>query len=309
MSCNICKNQKRVLRSGVTYDTMISCGKCKLFFHPICVRLTKEDYDYLISENKSWYCETCGKMDKSVRYDEKDDGEVTLESLLAAINQVNNALREQQEKHDAFVVRMDDRLNNLDTVLQKVKEVMLENKALKVSITKLEAKINEIEQRSRNSSLDIVGVPIDDNESITETVKQVIRIGLDIKLDNDDIVDCFRMNPEKTNESAGHGKEKTPVIVVKLKNERVKSKILAAKSTRKQSLCTKAIFKHNNNNAIFINENLTPARRFLFNEAMSVKRNKEYMFLWTRNGTVFMRKDKSTSVITINCKEDLQNVR
>ena len=47
-------------------------------------------------------------------------------------------------------------------------------------------------------------------------------------------------------------------------------------------------------NNIFINEQLTPGSQRIFN---SCKCKKNWKFLWTKNGVVYLRKDEQSNVI------------
>ena len=55
-------------------------------------------------------------------------------------------------------------------------------------------------------------------------------------------------------------------------------------------------------NIIFINEQLTPGSRRLFNIASAKKRDPNWKFIWTKNGIVFLRKDEQSNII--KCTEE-----
>ena len=59
------------------------------------------------------------------------------------------------------------------------------------------------------------------------------------------------------------------------------------------------------NNDIYINEHLTTRNKHLFNLAKDKKRSKNYKFLWTRNGKIFIRKDERSDPITIDCEDTI----
>ena len=66
--------------------------------------------------------------------------------------------------------------------------------------------------------------------------------------------------------------------------------------------CRNFKFKDND---IFINEPLSPFNRHLFVKA-SVKKNElKWRYLWTRNGTLFMRENE---VSTVGNEENLRNL-
>ena len=73
---------------------------------------------------------------------------------------------------------------------------------------------------------------------------------------------------------------------------RSKIAVLNAKKTKKKL--------NYNDNPIFINEHLSPSNRQLFALASQKKYTLNFKFLWTRNGSVYMRKDEHSEIIPIN---------
>ena len=58
-------------------------------------------------------------------------------------------------------------------------------------------------------------------------------------------------------------------------------------------------------NNIYISESLTASNRQLFNEALKVKKDLHYKFIWSSNGRVFMRATEDSPPILISCSDDL----
>lgn len=50
---------------------------------------------------------------------------------------------------------------------------------------------------------------------------------------------------------------------------------------------------------VYISENLTPKARRLFFRARELKRSKAYLFCWTSNGNVFIRKSEDDPAIPV----------
>ena len=85
------------------------------------------------------------------------------------------------------------------------------------------------------------------------------------------------------------------VAVCKFKSQKSKIDILQAKKSSR-------IFTYNNHN-IFINDHLSPFNRHLFATAAAKKRELDFKFQWTRNGSIFMREDEWSPVIKIVSEE------
>ena len=66
-------------------------------------------------------------------------------------------------------------------------------------------------------------------------------------------------------------------------------------------------FKFKDEN-IFINEHLSPLNRRLFAAASAKKRELNYKFLWTRRGTILMRKSEQSEIIKIENQATLDGL-
>ncbi|KAG8303920.1 hypothetical protein J6590_106817, partial [Homalodisca vitripennis] len=60
-------------------------------------------------------------------------------------------------------------------------------------------------------------------------------------------------------------------------------------------------------NPIYVNNSLTQANRKLLNTAREVKREKQYTYLWVRNGRIFMRKNPGDRFVVIDSMEVLRD--
>lgn len=59
---------------------------------------------------------------------------------------------------------------------------------------------------------------------------------------------------------------------------------------------------------IFINEHLCPALKRLLFQAVTKKRECEWRYVWTRNGTIFARKSESSDRVRIESYRDLSKI-
>ena len=55
--------------------------------------------------------------------------------------------------------------------------------------------------------------------------------------------------------------------------------------------------------------NISPNNRRLFTAASQIKRDLNFKFLWTKNGSVFLRKNDATEVIEISDDEVISQLR
>ncbi|KAG8300010.1 hypothetical protein J6590_087002 [Homalodisca vitripennis] len=77
----------------------------------------------------------------------------------------------------------------------------------------------------------------------------------------------------------------------------------------KRNLNTRDIgFMEGQSNPIYVNNSLTQANRKLLNKAREVKREKQYTYLWVRNGRIFMRKNPGDRFVVIDSMEVLSKL-
>ena len=66
---------------------------------------------------------------------------------------------------------------------------------------------------------------------------------------------------------------------------------------------------YSDDNNIYISESLTEANRKLFKLCLKAKKDLRFDFIWTRNGRIFMRKDKEAPAVLIKSIDELQELR
>ena len=66
---------------------------------------------------------------------------------------------------------------------------------------------------------------------------------------------------------------------------------------------------YSDDNNIYISESLTESYQELFKLCLKAKKDLRFDFIWTRNGRIFMRKDKETSAVLIKSIDELQELR
>lgn len=64
-------------------------------------------------------------------------------------------------------------------------------------------------------------------------------------------------------------------------------------------------FLDGESNVIYFNDSLTFEKRKLLNAARVIKGEKQYTYLWVRNGRIHMRKNQGDRFVVINSLDDL----
>ena len=163
---------------------------------------------------------------------------------------------------------------------QDVKFLKDENSKLKDEIKKLEntckSNIDDLEQYSRRSCVRISGIKEEEGENTDELVLNLARrVSADIRpedLDRSHRVGRPREVSQNTN-TVPRPRE----IIVKLTNYRARMQLLKGRAFLRS---TKA--------KIFINEDLTSARKEIAYECRGLKRDNKIRKVWTYNGNIFI---------------------
>lgn len=102
------------------------------------------------------------------------------------------------------------------------------------------------------------------------------------------------------NENAGMPKS----IIVKFNDKTLRDEII--KNKKNQEISSHTIIDTNEKRPVYISEQLTARRQFLFKMARDIKRNKLVEFAWTKDGDVIIRKNTNSKVIKVKYKEQLE---
>lgn len=171
-------------------------------------------------------------------------------------------------------------------------------------IESLKKQLSEIDQYLRINNLEIVGLPEprhgegdqEEDETEEELILDALNTlhGLSAPIRPEDIDISHPLNTRRRD-----GKN---VHVVKFISRKKKAEIFTKKKSE-----TNRNYKFRGNN-VFINEHLSPKNRSLFATANEKKRTLGFKHLWTRGGTVLMRKTDESPVFTITCEDDFVDV-
>jgi hypothetical protein len=101
-----------------------------------------------------------------------------------------------------------------------------------------------------------------------------------------------------------------PVVIVTFKNKTNKVNFLAAKANLNvTNICDfMKLTEEEEQQKIYINENLTEQQRHLYYLARQKKKELGYRFCWTKHGNIFMRKEEHGSVTKIETEDDLKEL-
>ena len=156
-------------------------------------------------------------------------------------------------------------------------------------------KLDEVEQYGRRQNLEIVGVPVQENEDTNALVIEVAKL-LDIEVPPDQISTSHRL-PINPNSKIS----KTSPIIVRFVNRDIRNKLYANRKLTRSVNLNK--FSVAGTEKIYLNENLAQIRKKLFGKTKQKAKQMNYRYIWTTNGNIFAK--KSDDEITLAIKNDL----
>lgn len=196
--------------------------------------------------------------------------------------------------------------NQYDTMLSEIKELKKQNQNLKdeivglkrkvsdrdAEIDELKIQINEMDQYNRRYNMEICGVQ---NAGKEDTMKILEKISEEIEVPfNDQLIQAA--HPLKQ-----YNPNYPPTIMVQFTRKDVRDQWIAqGRKTYRNAPAGKT--------KVYFNENLTVANRKLHRDARIKAKDKNFKFVWVKNGKVFVKKNEEASVIHIKSTKDLDKM-
>lgn len=326
----LCGNCKK----GYSFNAhRAECAKCKITFHFKCLNTTKDDFDKIVN----WQCTTCCGMKtpcpdkqtltsfeeregsgifldllnemKLIRQEIKKTNETYAQSLEEFRQEVfkkneefTNALNNYSDWVESNGKQIKELTDNIAKIMKDYEEIRQENINLKKTNDGLIRQINSLEQSARDKTVEIHGIPFRRDEKVIDVIMQVAQaVSFDLK---EEMVDtCYRLR------AVGGTPPDRPAGIIVRFVRRIDKETLIDLRRKKRNLNTRDLgFMEGNAAVVYVNDSLTPERRKLFNAARDVKREKEYTFLWVKNGKIFMRKNQGDRFVVIESHDDLKRL-
>ena len=211
---------------------------------------------------------------------------MSCDPLLSKLNAINDPNMPQ------WAIVLMECFKGVITILQDIKdnnhsidEVKAENVKLNNEIVCLNEKIDDLEQRSRNSCLLIHGVEEQLGDSISLAI---VNDRLNISIGEDDIQRSHRLGPPNSKRPLRSNKKKAPrPIIVKFTHYKKRKEVFSAKKNLKGQ-------------GIVISENLTVHRYKIYQAAISKFDRKT---VWSSDGRIFAK--INGNIVVISSLEDL----
>lgn len=202
---------------------------------------------------------------------------------------------------------MSDKYEVIEKKTQEVADRVLElerkfesSQSLGLRVATLEAKLEDMEQKSRNCNVEISNLPEKRGENLLNIVENIASV-IKQPLSSRDIVAVHRVPQMQPNSNRPKN------IVVKFVSQLLRDNFVAATRLNK-GLKTDDIKMHGCSQNIYINEHLTLKSKLLFRKTKEIAKQSGFKFIWIKHGIILVRKDVSTAAFAIRTESDLSRL-
>lgn len=220
-----------------------------------------------------------------------------LKSQNLAIQKANNEI----EKSINFIN------NQYEDMMKQINLLQKEKQLYRDCIQNLELKVEDLQQLSRSSCVEIRNIPLKENECAKDLYAVVARVSaaVNVPLKDNDIRDVYRLP----------GKPGTvrPVVAefmtMETKNVLLSSvRSFNSKQPKESRLSTTNIGGLGDYRPIYVSEFLPASSRKLFFAAREFAKLKEYKFCWSANGNILLRKKEGVKLILVKSEQTLRDL-
>lgn len=331
LECIVCF--KSVPSDGI----FMKCSSCNHAYHlDACSGISERTFKSMGNAKREiWNCRTCRNRDSRLSVSTPDESiipavEGSVSALLVDINKKLELLQLLKVNVDRLcdlpakvddllslkpsVVAMKQTIEELQESVKKCESVMQlvaanerDIKLLRSEVGVLQATVSEqtsmiehlqnnansTEQYSRRCNMEIHGVPFTKDEDLKVTLDD-LATKLSIEGFNpDEVVACHRLRSRR---------EGAPPILVQFTSVSGKEQWMMAR----KRLAT--LPRAGRQQKIYFNDNLTRTNKDIFWQARTKGREKSYKFVWVKNGTIFAKKDETSTALRIASTRDIEKI-
>uniref|UniRef100_A0A8D8YDL7 FP protein C-terminal domain-containing protein n=1 Tax=Cacopsylla melanoneura TaxID=428564 RepID=A0A8D8YDL7_9HEMI len=240
---------------------------------------------------------TITKLMNEFKKDMKKEFNESRKQMKNEMNEFQESLEFNHSKLDEIIAKMGNMQKTMNKMTERQDQLEKENKELKVQLKELKYTVEDLQQYTRNRNVQIDGIPSKQDEDLRMMMKNIGE-KIEVKILDSDIDKIHRIPTKSTNNPEP--------IVVQFTTRRVRDEIV--KKAKEKKPCTNDLQMQCTNRNIYVNEHLTPQKKQILYEAKKIKEEKQYKFLWCKNGKIFVRKDEKSMTIHLNSREDLNKI-
>ena len=233
-----------------------------------------------------------------------------IKTIRKEVNEIRNGLHEQERSTQFISDCYEEMKQTNKMLLAKVnaleksdskqicatleQKLLLEAQERKQLEENIHMTINPLELERRASNLELCGLEEKTGENVLQKVNDIIS---KISPGDAGIEEAFRIGP-KTNRDGSVKKKRS--ILIRFKSANYRNNALENKTNLKKL--------NSEHGTLFLNENLPLNLKVLLGKANNLRKERGYKFLWTKNGTILVRKLDNTPAIAIKKISDLDKI-
>lgn len=321
----------------INQEDLIKCATCLNNHHYACVGLSDTDFKKILPMNKiKWKCPGCKQPKKPMSpiiINNSREGEPAAElpsivnidleafmkhidskfkaladeikSMKSSINEKFTTFKEKQSSFETRINTLEATIGDLTTTNTKLST---NNETLQKQLSDLQGQLDEQDQRSRLCNIELQNVPFKKGENLNHLAQALGRL-TNVEIKHGSIQSIHRV--------AHNMKSSRPKnIIIQLTTRRLRDELIAAARVRRGITAGQLLEATGTTNPgagsdqtpIFVNEHLTLKNKILYSRARDAKKSSNFKFIWISNGTILLRKDDNTKIITIKKESDLAKI-
>lgn len=181
----------------------------------------------------------------------------------------------------------------VEGVCTKHSELSVTNRALQLENAALKNRVSALERYSRINNVEVKGVPFTQGEDCVAIISSIGEIA-ECPVSASDVEIVHRV-PTKSGQQN---------IIARFYSRSHKNEFV--KKARRARLNTGSLgYSGGDRQAVFVNEHLTPEAKKLFAQALKLKKEKGWQFLWTDNCQIKARQTEDSRSFRISSESDL----
>ncbi|XP_028160478.1 uncharacterized protein LOC114352911 [Ostrinia furnacalis] len=230
----------------------------------------------------------------------KSDWNRQLKAIRGEISGLTESIQFMNDSFESFKT-------DLSHCMTKINSIEKDRDMIRSELNSITNRLNQIEQISRSSNLEIQCVPEHKSENLLTIVTQLGK-AVSCPISESDVHYCSRTakkNPESPRPRS---------ILVKLSSPRNRDSLLAAvmkynKSHPQDRLNTGHVgLKSDKRTPIYVVENLSPDNKFLHGMARNRAKELQYKHVWVRGGRIYMRKTDTSEYVLVRSAATLDSL-
>lgn len=311
---NCCSYCKKDFDKTYNVKNILQCMFCNNYLHVECTKVRTSEKLKNIRRD-IWKCDSCtDKYENDPMYDMMVKIMIKQNEIIAQNTEIHaqfskitkletkanehaKSLEFISKKFDDFVTFTQETKHTLADHNKKLVELENDNSNLKTTVESLKARVEELEQRSRNCNIEITNIPETTRE---DPVLVVVKIGEALGV----------VNPESAIQVAHRvpSKRSPKPLIVNFVSRKHREEWMQA-YRKKKGLSAEEINNNFPKQRVYINDHLAPHMKRLFGEVKSCAKQQQIKYVWSRDGKIYVKKDDNHKVLKINSIQDMNKIK